>query len=76
MGIFDGNCDQNCFGQALNETLNWYSDDAFPLTADTPWITRGGTCAETSLNLGIYSVNPSKGYAYIANTFRITLITQ
>lgn len=42
VGSLDGVCSGQCYGHALAETDNWYSDWNFLVFASYPWMERGG----------------------------------
>ena len=49
-----------CYGHALSETVNWYSDSANFISTDFPWLARGGTPASSDSS-GAFSFSATGG---------------
>ncbi len=63
---------KKCFGQALNETEHWYSDNSIFVSSKYPWLRRGEYSVQDII-AGIFSFNYSTGYAIGSDSFRIVL---
>ena len=62
----------NCYGHALEETNNWYLDNATFINTTNSWLIRGVDQNE-NLNKGLFSLNGNTG---VGGTFRITIINE
>ena len=52
-----------CYGHALSETKNWYSDENVFIAAGTPWFVRGGYNGGAT-NAGIFAFNGALNSGY------------
>ena len=69
-------CNGTCYGHAVSETANWYSDfymrDGKDLAQSTPWIGRSGGYSDT-VQAGIFYINGHNGAASAGYSFRLVL---
>ena len=61
-----------CYGHALGEISEWYSDYADFVNSSTPWFIRGGGCSGASVS-GVFNFDGNLGNAIGTYSFRITL---
>ena len=62
-----------CYGHALHETGNWYSDSAFFVRSNKPWFSRGGTYGSSD-NAGIFYSGVVNGGEFLNVSFRSVAI--
>ena len=61
-------------GDALGETVGWYSDFAHFVDSSYPWFIRGGGCSDGD-NAGVFYFLSSTGAADNYDGFRVVLST-
>ena len=62
-----------CYGHALSETANWYSDYAFFVGSTWPWFGRGGSYSSGASSAGAFYSNGNNGGANGNISFRLVL---
>ena len=62
-----------CYGHALSETYQWYSDAELFLTASKPWPIRGGAHND-EIYSGTYSYDSYSGAGYTSFSFRSIIV--
>ena len=64
-----------CYGHALSETVNWYSDSANFISTDFPWLARGGNSVNSNDSSGAFSFASAggDGFGYLAG-FRSVIL--
>lgn len=73
----DGNNGCNgikCYGHALTETANWYSDYYYFPSTGYPWVVRGGYCSNGA-SAGVFGATYNDGRAYGYCSFRVVVPT-
>ena len=63
-----------CYGHALSETANWYSDYAIFLISFFPWLERGAHYSDEAGAGAFYSANGDGGDDFNLNSFRLVLV--
>ena len=66
--------DKNLIGHAMAETHEWYASNNTGLSANLPWVVRGGQF--TSKNLSIFTSKNSNGGDSYWGSFRIVLVDE
>ena len=61
-----------CTSHALNETEEWYNSYAIMITAENPWLIRGGYL-ENGESSNIFAFYLESGYPFFVITFRMVL---
>ena len=61
-----------CISQALNETMGWYGDYAYMITAQYPWSLRGGAFHGDSI-VGVFYYDLASGDSSWNGAFRLVL---
>ena len=64
--------DASYTGHALTETENWYSDDAYFVSAGYPWFLRGGVY-DTSAHAGVFGFSYYFGDLYADSSSRLVI---
>ena len=63
-----------CYGQALSETSNWYSDHISFVYRIGPWFDRGGYYNGYTTSTGVFYAYSTDGYSNNSVSCRLTLI--
>ena len=61
-----------CYGHGLSETSNWYDDFAVFVSAEYPWVGRGGRSGD-GVYAGAFFFGNGDGGAYVSDGFRVVL---
>ncbi len=62
-----------CYGHALSETSNWYTDWAYCVSSVQPWFSRGASYVD-GIHASIFGSGGSTGASFYYETFRIALV--
>ena len=66
-------CGEMCYGHAIFETKEWYSDKSLMINSSSPWVVRGGRYSDNT-NSGIFYLDVHNGTTGYSRSSRIVFV--